>query len=106
MRELVSNASDALEKLRYLRLSDNEATQAAGDRSLEIHIGTDKQNRTLTIQDTGVGMTRQELISNLGTIARSGSKASIIKRVIYFFGFIICKILSFTQNKNYNTSIL
>ncbi|EZA55266.1 hypothetical protein DMN91_004757 [Ooceraea biroi] len=75
VRELVSNASDALEKLRYLCLSDNDATRAAGDRSLEIHIGTDKQSRTLTIQDTGVGMTKEELISNLGTIARSGSKA-------------------------------
>ncbi|GAB1861292.1 Heat shock protein 83 [Camponotus japonicus] len=79
VRELISNASDALEKLRYLRLSDNEAAQVAGDRSLEIHIGTDKQNRTLTIQDTGVGMTREELISNLGTIARSGSKAFLEK---------------------------
>jgi TNF receptor-associated protein 1 len=56
-------------------LSD-PAAQIAGDRSLEIHIGTDKQNRTLTIQDTGVGMTKDELISNLGTIARSGSKAN------------------------------
>lgn len=90
MRELISNASDALEKLRYLHLSDNEAAQVAGDRSLEIHIGTDKQNRTLTIQDTGVGMTREELISNLGTIARSGSKARIIKRAfINFFILII-----------------
>ncbi|XP_012225826.2 heat shock protein 75 kDa, mitochondrial [Linepithema humile] len=79
VRELISNASDALEKLRYLRLSDNEAAQAAGDRSLEIHIGTDKQNRTLMIQDTGVGMTREELISNLGTIARSGSKTFLKK---------------------------
>lgn len=96
MRELISNASDALEKLRYLRLSDNEAAQVAGDRGLEIHIGTDKQNRTLTIQDTGVGMTREELISNLGTIARSGSKARIIKRAfIYFFILIIiCKIVA------------
>lgn len=79
VRELVSNASDALEKLRYLRLSDSEIAQVAGDRSLEIHIGTDKQNRTLTIQDTGVGMTREELIANLGTIARSGSKAFLEK---------------------------
>ncbi|XP_011694054.1 PREDICTED: heat shock protein 75 kDa, mitochondrial isoform X1 [Wasmannia auropunctata] len=79
VRELVSNASDALEKLRYLRLSDSEIAQVAGDRSLEIHIGTDKQNRTLTIQDTGVGMTREELIANLGTIARSGSKAFLKK---------------------------
>ncbi|XP_012538686.1 heat shock protein 75 kDa, mitochondrial [Monomorium pharaonis] len=79
VRELVSNSSDALEKLRYLRLSDNEIAQAAGERNLEIHIGTDKHNRTLTIQDTGIGMTREELISNLGTIARSGSKAFLEK---------------------------
>ncbi|KAG7204643.1 hypothetical protein KM043_005058 [Ampulex compressa] len=75
VRELISNASDALEKLRYLKLSDSEASNLAGDRSLEIHLATDKPNRTLTIQDTGIGMTREELISNLGTIARSGSKA-------------------------------
>lgn len=75
VRELISNASDALEKLRYLRLSSNLTAEEGGDRELEVHIATDKQNRTLTIQDTGVGMTREELISNLGTIARSGSKA-------------------------------
>ncbi|KAK0083033.1 hypothetical protein PV325_009472 [Microctonus aethiopoides] len=75
VRELISNGSDALEKLRYLRLSKNLSTDEGGDRNLEIHIATDKQNRTLTIQDTGIGMSREELISNLGTIARSGSKA-------------------------------
>lgn len=91
VRELVSNASDALEKLRYLRLSDNEAAQTAGDRSLEIHIGTDKQNRTLTIQDTGVGMTREELISNLGTIARSGSKANI-NQSTHLYIFLLYKM--------------
>ncbi|XP_076664387.1 TNF receptor associated protein 1 [Andrena cerasifolii] len=79
VRELISNASDALEKLRYVRLSDNEVAQAAGDRNLEIHIATDKQSRTLTIQDTGIGMTHEELVSNLGTIARSGSKAFLEK---------------------------
>lgn len=71
---MISNASDALEKLRYLRLSNTEVGEVAGDRNLEIHIATDKQNRILTIQDTGIGMTHEELISNLGTIARSGSK--------------------------------
>lgn len=76
VRELVSNASDALEKLRYLRLSENLSSEDGGDRNLEIHIATDKQNRTLIIQDTGVGMTREELMSNLGTIARSGSKVT------------------------------
>ncbi|XP_031838668.1 TNF receptor associated protein 1 [Nomia melanderi] len=79
IRELISNASDAIEKLRYVRLSDNEASETAGNRNLEIHIATDKQNRTLTIQDTGIGMTREELISHLGTIARSGSKAFLEK---------------------------
>ncbi|XP_017787134.1 PREDICTED: heat shock protein 75 kDa, mitochondrial [Nicrophorus vespilloides] len=81
VRELISNASDALEKFRYLLLSSEEAKQTlqAQDRQLEIHISTDKQNRTLTIQDTGIGMSKDELISNLGVIARSGSKAFLEK---------------------------
>ncbi|XP_034195563.2 TNF receptor associated protein 1 [Osmia lignaria lignaria] len=79
LRELISNASDALEKLRYMQLTDGKAAEIIGSRNLEIHIATDKQNRTLTIQDTGIGMTREELISNLGTIARSGSRAFLEK---------------------------
>ncbi|XP_014210527.1 heat shock protein 75 kDa, mitochondrial [Copidosoma floridanum] len=75
IRELISNASDALEKLRHISLVENLSADEGGDRNFEIHIATDKQNRLLIIQDTGVGMTREELISNLGTIARSGSKA-------------------------------
>ncbi|XP_067000223.1 heat shock protein 75 kDa, mitochondrial [Anabrus simplex] len=77
VRELISNASDALEKLRYLTLAQGEEplVEGAASRPLEIHIATDKMARTLTIQDTGIGMTREELIANLGTIARSGSKA-------------------------------
>lgn len=55
-------------------MSENLSSDEGGDRNLEIHIGTDKQNRLMIIQDTGVGMTKEELISNLGTIARSGSK--------------------------------
>lgn len=51
---------------------------------MEIHIATDKQNRTITIQDTGIGMTKEELISNLGTIARSGSKVNI-----FIFHFLL-----------------
>ena len=73
VRELVSNASDALEKLRHLQLVEKEIFD---DRlELEINITTDDKAKTLTIQDFGLGMTRAELIENLGTIAHSGSKA-------------------------------
>ncbi|KAF7283880.1 hypothetical protein GWI33_022911 [Rhynchophorus ferrugineus] len=76
IRELISNASDALEKFRYMSLSDTENTNIKDcDRSLEIHISTDKNNRTFTIQDTGIGMSKDELTQNLGIIAKSGSKA-------------------------------
>ncbi|XP_075972791.1 TNF receptor associated protein 1 [Anticarsia gemmatalis] len=79
IRELISNASDALEKFRYLSVSaapDAEKLEEL-DRPLEIRLETDKQNRTLTFQDTGIGMTKEELTQNLGTIARSGSKSFI-----------------------------
>lgn len=74
IRELISNASDALEKFRYSVHALADQKWVDSDRVLEIHIGTDKQNRQLILQDTGIGMTRDELVSNLGTIARSGSK--------------------------------
>ncbi|EDS35400.1 heat shock protein [Culex quinquefasciatus] len=76
VRELVSNASDALEKFRYTihTAGEGEKDFTEQDRALEIHIGTNKQDRVLSIQDTGIGMTKEELIANLGTIARSGSK--------------------------------
>lgn len=73
VRELVSNASDALEKLRHLKLTQKDI--ADGDLPLEINITTDNLAKTVTIEDTGVGMTHAELIQNLGTIAHSGSKA-------------------------------
>jgi TNF receptor-associated protein 1 len=72
VRELVSNASDALEKLRHLQLTEKEIHDA--DLPLEINITTDETAKTITIQDFGLGMTRAELIENLGTIAHSGSK--------------------------------
>merc|ERR1712012_139876 len=74
IRELISNASDALEKFRYLQMTSGDDV-AEGDRPLEIHIATDEEKKTFTIQDTGLGMTKEELVENLGTIARSGSKA-------------------------------
>lgn len=76
IRELISNASDALEKFRHLSVSEDEGGKIKDrDRSLEIHISTDKNARTFTIQDTGIGMSKDELIENLGIIAKSGSKA-------------------------------
>lgn len=73
VRELVSNASDALEKLRHLQLTEKEIHD--DHLALEIAITTDDQAKTVTIQDFGVGMNRDELVENLGTIAHSGSKA-------------------------------
>ncbi|KAJ2950716.1 hypothetical protein O0L34_g8979 [Tuta absoluta] len=79
IRELISNASDALEKFRYLTVSaaPDACQLEETDRPLEIKLITDKQNRTITIQDSGIGMTKDELTQNLGTIARSGSKSFI-----------------------------
>ena len=73
VRELVSNGSDALEKLRHLQITEKAIHDA--DVELAINLTTDDTANTLTIQDTGLGMTRDELIENLGTIAHSGSKA-------------------------------
>ncbi|MGH7902175.1 MAG: ATP-binding protein, partial [Thermodesulfobacteriota bacterium] len=72
IRELISNASDALEKLRYIQLTEEDVFD--DNLPLEINISTDDGANTITIKDFGVGMTRQELIENLGTIAHSGSK--------------------------------
>jgi molecular chaperone HtpG len=74
VRELVSNASDALEKLRHLQLTEKDNI-ADDSLTLEINLTTDDTAKTLTLQDAGLGMTRAELIENLGTIAHSGSKA-------------------------------
>lgn len=71
LRELISNASDAIDKLHFRSLTDNSVTLTASD--YEIRITADKPNRTLTIADNGCGMTNQELENNLGTIAKSGS---------------------------------
>ena len=72
VRELISNASDSLEKLRLKQLTENSVYE--GDLPLEINITTDEEAGTITFADHGIGMNRQELTDNLGTIARSGSK--------------------------------
>ncbi len=75
VRELVSNAADALEKMRLTQLTENSVFDA--NLELDINITTDETARTLTISDHGIGLTRAELIENLGTIAHSGSKAFV-----------------------------
>ena len=73
LRELISNASDAADKLRFKALEN--ANLYAGDAELGVRISTNKEAGTLTIADNGIGMTRDEVIENLGTIAKSGTKA-------------------------------
>ena len=73
LRELISNASDAADKLRFRALSAPELY--AGDGELRVRLSFDKEQRTLTIADNGIGMRREEVIENLGTIAKSGTKA-------------------------------
>ena len=73
LRELISNASDACDRLRYAALTD--PALAEGDTEYRVVLTPDKQARTLTVADNGIGMNREELIENLGTIARSGTAA-------------------------------
>ncbi|MCC5793057.1 MAG: molecular chaperone HtpG [Legionellaceae bacterium] len=72
LRELISNASDALDKLRFLALSDSSLYE--NDSDLKITLDYNEKLKTLTLRDNGIGMSREEIISNLGTIAKSGTK--------------------------------
>lgn len=72
LRELISNASDAADKLRFEALANNGLYE--NDSELKIRVAFDKASRTLTISDNGIGMSRQEVIDNIGTIAKSGTK--------------------------------
>jgi len=78
LRELVSNASDACDKLRFEALADNTLYEDAP--TLEVRVDFDKDARTLTITDNGIGLSQQEAIDNLGTIAKSGTRSPTAHR--------------------------
>ncbi len=77
LRELISNASDAIDKLHFESLTNREIL--GGDENFEIYVIPDAETKTITISDNGIGMTRGEVISNIGTIAQSGTKAFLEK---------------------------
>jgi len=76
LRELISNASDALEKMRHLQTANHsELAETTSNQELEIRIETNDKDNTISITDTGIGMTKEDMVEHLGTIAKSGSKA-------------------------------
>merc|ERR1711934_123875 len=79
LREIISNASDALDKIRFLSVTDKDALGDGDAAKLEMKISPDKTKDTLTLTDKGIGMTKQDLINNLGTIAKSGTSSFLEK---------------------------
>merc|ERR1711939_962817 len=79
LREVISNGSDALDKIRFLSVTDKEALGEGDNQKLDMRIAADKAKDTLTLADTGIGMTKQDLINNLGTIAKSGTSSFLEK---------------------------
>ena len=77
LRELISNASDACDKLRFEAISDDSLYE--GDSELRIEVDFDKDANTITIRDNGIGMNREDVINNIGTIAKSGTKEFLSK---------------------------
>ncbi|MCB1730665.1 MAG: molecular chaperone HtpG [Halieaceae bacterium] len=75
LRELISNASDAIDKLRFEALADDRLLEGQGDYRITVDLARDKKHHTITISDNGIGMNRDEVIENLGTIAKSGTSA-------------------------------